>query len=256
MQQVVVDGVRLRIEHAVVDQHRLTLVFLHDSLGSIELWRDFPAKLANACSCNLLIYDRQGHGESAPLGLTARTSDYLEREADLLHDLLQQLDIQQAILFGHSDGGSIALIAASKYPSRIKGVISEAAHIFVEEITLQGIRAAVHSYEHTALKRRLEMYHGEKTEAIFRAWAGTWLKEEYRSWNIEHFLPGIQCPVLVIQGEKDEYGSEAQVDGVIDAVSGTVQKLMIPGIGHTPHKEAPDAVLRATASFILGLAGP
>ena len=130
------------------------------------------------------------------------------------------------------------------------GVITEGAHIFVEDITLQGIRDAMMAYHTTNLKERLEKYHGDKTEAVFRAWADTWLKPEYRSWNIEHLLPRITCPVLVIQGEGDEYGSIAQVDGIITKVAGKVRKLVIRDIGHTPHREASDVVMHEATVFI------
>ncbi len=140
------------------------LVFLHDSLGCIELWRDFPAKLADATKCNMLIYDRLGYGKSEPMHTHVRPVNYLEHEADSLNDLLVQLNINNALLFGHSDGGSIALIAAVKYPERIKAIICEAAHIFVEEVTLAGIRAAMEDYKTTNLAERLAKYHGNKVD--------------------------------------------------------------------------------------------
>jgi len=227
-----------------------TLVFLHDSLGCAVLWRDFPAKLAAASGCNLLVYDRPGYGRSGPMPGAQRTPLYLEEQADFLDELLGRCGISSAILFGHSDGASIALIAAAKYPARIVAVISEAAHIFVEEETLAGIRAAVHSYQTTHLKQRLERYHGEKTDTLFRAWTETWLSPGFRHWNIEHFLTRITCPVLVVQGSKDEYGTEAQVRGIVSAVKGTAVSLLLPDIGHTPHKEAANEVLRQCVAFL------
>ena len=180
-----------------------TIVFLHDSLGCIELWRDFPDKLVAATHCNMLIYDRLGYGKSDPLPTHNRPVNYMEKEADLLNDLLVEYKIEQAILFGHSDGGTIALLAASMYPQRISAVITEATHIFVEEITLKGIYAAKEAYEQTNLRERLQKYHGNKTDTMFNAWVQTWTSPNYRNWNIEHFLPGIHCPVLFIQGETD-----------------------------------------------------
>lgn len=232
------------------DPDRPTIIFLHDSLGSAELWRDFPRKLGELTDCNVLAYDRQGYGKSSPFVRGIRKRDYLEIEADVLHGLMEQCELKKVILFGHSDGGSIALIAAAKYPSRIIGVITEGAHIFVEEITLQGIREAVEAYRTTNLKERLQKYHGDKTEAVFQAWADTWLSPEFSSWNMEEFLPQIQCPVLVIQGEADEYGSQDQVNGIIAQVAGEACKLVIPAVGHTPHKEAAEVVLKHSASFI------
>ncbi|MCB0479463.1 MAG: alpha/beta hydrolase, partial [Crocinitomicaceae bacterium] len=154
------------------------------------------------------------------------------------------------------DGGSIALIAAGKYPNRFQGVITEGAHIFVEEITLEGIREAKEIYQTTNLHQKLEKYHGEKTEAMFKAWSDTWLTEEFRHWNIEAFLPGIICPVLVMQGEEDEYGSLKQVEGIASQVSGGCEVLVLPNVKHTPHKEVPDQILEKSANFIAQLKIP
>lgn len=253
MEQLVVKNIALTIQHIHIADNRPTIIFLHDSLGCIELWRDFPQALGKATNCNVVVYDRQGYGKSAPFGIAERNNDYMELEANVLNDLIMKLGIKDVILFGHSDGGSIALIAAGKYPQNIRAVITEGAHIFVEEITLQGIRAGAEAYRTTNLKERLQKYHGDKTEAMFWAWAKTWLTDKFRTWNIESFLPHIQCPVLVIQGDKDEYGTEAQVDGIVNQTSGEAVKLIIPEIGHTPHKEARETVLKESAGFIARL---
>ncbi len=229
---------------------RPTIVFLHDSLGCIELWRNFPEQLGNLTQCNILVYDRQGYGQSGPFGYSERDNSYMEQEADLLNDLLTQWELNDVILFGHSDGGSIALIAAGKYPNRIRGIITEGAHIFVEEETLAGIREAMILYETTDLKARLEKYHGTKTEAMFHAWAHTWTTEAFRSWNIEHFLPRITSPALIIQGEDDEYGTLKQVDGIVRQSQGDTRSLILPRVKHTPHKEATIEVLEQSAAFI------
>jgi len=229
---------------------RPTLIFLHDSLGCIELWRDFPEKLAQAVQCNLLIYDRQGYGRSVGFSYSERTNDYLEWEADILNDLMQEWDLEKAILFGHSDGGSIALLMAAKYPEKIQAVIVEGAHIFVEDITLQGIKQAAELYEKGDLRERLMKYHGSKTDAMYEAWTKTWFSKEFRSWNIEHFLPSINCPLLFIQGEKDEYGTLQQVDKTLEQVSGTAQKFIVPKAGHTPHKEKPEEVIKKCRLFL------
>ncbi len=226
------------------------IIFLHDSLGCIALWRDFPERLGRLAECNVLVYDRQGYGKSCPFTYEERDNEYMEAEAGILNDLLNQQKIGRAFLFGHSDGGSIALIAASKYPDKIAGILTEGAHIFVEEITLSGIRDAVALYQTSDLKQKLEKYHGDKTDAMFWAWASTWTSEMFRNWNIEHFLPGVKCPSLIIQGKNDEYGTENQVDRIVAQVSGRAEKLMIPEAGHTPHKERPDEVLQKAAGFI------
>ncbi len=244
-----IEGITVRVlrEDCFVDGP--TLIFLHDSLGCIELWKDFPKKLGEASQCNVLIYDRQGYGKSSPFSL-ARANNYMELEADFLNKLIEKCEITNAVLFGHSDGGSIALITAAKYPTKISGVITEGAHVFVEEITLSGIKQATEAYRTTILKQKLEKYHGDKTEAMFWAWAGTWQTDDYKSWNIEFFLPLIQCPSLIIQGEDDEYGSIKQVDAIVNQVKGFSEKWMIPAIGHTPHKESPEETLYNSVAFI------
>ncbi|MBL6449347.1 alpha/beta hydrolase [Fulvivirga sp. 29W222] len=229
---------------------RPTLVFLHDSLGCAQLWRDFPKILAEATQCNILVYDRLGYGKSDPMPTPERPVNYMELEADILNGLLIQLEIDNAILFGHSDGGTIALHAASKYPKRIKAVICEAAHIFVEDVTLQGIYDAMETYKTTNLPERLEKYHGNKVDTLFKAWTETWTRSDYRDWNIEHCLPKIGCPLLFIQGEADEYGSLQQVEKTINQVSGISEKFIIPDVGHTPHKECPIVVLSRSVEFI------
>lgn len=229
---------------------RPTLVFLHDSLGSVQLWRDLPEKLAEATQCNVLAYDRLGYGKSAAMPTHERSVHYLEEEAAVLNELLTALDIKNAILFGHSDGGSIALITAAQYPKRIQALICEAAHIFVEEVTLKGIREAMTAYETTDLAVRLQKYHGEKVDTLFKAWTLTWTRSDFKNWNIEHLLSNITCPLLFIQGEADEYGTLEQVHQTIRQVSGQSESYLIPGIGHTPHKEAPELTFDAAKNFI------
>lgn len=226
------------------------LVFLHDSLGCTQLWRDFPEKLSEATGCNILIYDRLGYGKSGPMLTYERPVNYMELEADLLNDLLIELDIPKAILFGHSDGGTIALITASKYPERVEAVICEAGHIFVEEITLRGVYNALEAYNTTNLAERLQKYHGDKVEMLFKAWTETWTRADYRNWNIEYLLKNIQCPLLFIQGDADEYGTLDQVEKTVSQVSGPAEKYIIPEIGHTPHKEVPEQVITKVSQFI------
>ena len=215
-------------------ENRPTIVFLHDSLGSVELWRDFPEKLAEATQCNVLIYDRLGYGKSFPMITHERENNYMQLEADVLNDLLSELNINDAVLFGHSDGGTIALIAASKYPEKVKAVICEAGHIFVEDITVKG----------------LEKYHGDKVETIVKAWTEIWLSEKFKTWNIESFLKNITSPLLFIQGGNDEYGTLDQVEKTVSQVTGTAEKFIIPNVGHTPHKESPEIVLNKSIEFI------
>ncbi|MGC4041851.1 MAG: alpha/beta hydrolase [Flavobacterium sp.] len=235
------------------DTGKPTIVFLHDSLGCIKLWRDFPQQLGELTGCNVLIYDRQGYGKSCPFIYEKRDNHYLELEADILNELLVFWQIDKAILFGHSDGGSIALLTAAKYPEKILGVITEGAHVFVEDVTIKGIKEAIGLYGTTDLKAKLERYHGGKTEAMFWAWAATWTSEGFLSWNIESFLPSIQCELLIVQGEQDEYGTLMQVNKICSQAEGKASKLIIPNCKHTPHKEVPEVVLNASVRFITNL---
>lgn len=230
-----------------------TIIFLHDSLGCIELWRDFPEQLGAMSRCNVLVYDRQGYGKSCPFSYPERDLNYLEVEADLLKELMDYWNIDNAILFGHSDGGSIALLTAAKYPSIIKGIITVGAHVFVEDVTLKGINEAIDLYLNTDLKSKLMKYHGTNTEAMFWAWAKTWTTNEFKLWNIEHFLSLITCPALIIQGEKDEYGTLEQVEKIKTQINGTANALILPNLKHTPYKENPQLVLEQSTLFIKDL---
>ncbi|HCT30556.1 MAG TPA: alpha/beta hydrolase [Bacteroidales bacterium] len=241
---------RIRIKQLGSNPNRPTIIFLHDSFGCIDLWRDFPEDLGTLTNCNVFIYDRQGYGKSCPFSKPNRGKDYMEIEADILNEILEACQINKTILFGHSDGGTIALLAAAKYPEKILGIITEGAHVFVEDITLNGIREMVQAYHTTDQKTKLEKYHGNNTEALFWAWANTWTNDKYRDWSIENLLPSIKCPTLIIQGEYDEYGSLMQVDKIAEQVSGKATKLILPNLKHTPHKEAPELILEHTSKFI------
>ena len=225
------------------------LVFLHEGLGCIEFWRDFPSRLAEATDLEALVYDRQGYGGSSPLD-APRGPDYLHVEAlEYLPAVLRAEGIERAILVGHSDGGSIALIHAAHHPQTL-ACITEAAHIFVEDITLAGIRDAQRIYRETNLAEKLARYHGDKTDVVFQAWVGTWLSPAFRDWNIEAELPRVRAPVLAMQGEDDEYGTADQVHGIVNGVSGPAEASLIPECGHTPHREQPEKVLATMADFV------
>jgi pimeloyl-ACP methyl ester carboxylesterase len=232
------------------------VVFLHDSLGCISLWRDFPARLGAAAGRPVFAYDRQGYGGSSPFDSVRRAKTYLEKEADLLPRVLDAAGIDRASLFGHSDGGTIALLAAAKHPDRVESILVEAGHVFIEGLTLRGIRHALGAYKVTDLRERLVRHHGAKVDALFEAWHGTWLSEEFRAWNIERFLPSIVCPTLVLQGDQDEYGTEAQVEAILRQVSGPARKAWLPGVAHAPHKEVPDRILELAADFLRNLPVP
>lgn len=199
------------------------------------------------------MYDRLGYGKSEPMPTHERPTNYMELETYILNELLTTLNIDNAILFGHSDGGTIALLTASKYPEKVKALICEAGHIFVEDVTLKGIYEAMEAYKNTNLPERLAKYHNDKVDTIFKGWSETWTRSDYRDWNIEHFLPKITCPLLFVQGEADEYGTLAQVEKTISQTSGPAEKFIIPNVGHTPHKEASKIVLEKVIDYIGGL---
>lgn len=252
---VEVKGQKLYIEYNQVFKNRPTLVFLHDSLGCTQLWRNFPSELGKSVQCNVLVYDRLGYGKSFPMFTHERENNYMETEADILNDLLNELKIDHTILFGHSDGGTIALIAASKYPEKISAVICEAGHIFVEDITVQGVKDAWEVYRTTNLPERLAKYHSDKTEMMVKAWTEIWLSDRFKAWNIEPILKNITASLLFIQGENDEYGTLDQLEKTVSQVSGTAERFIIPCTGHTPHKEVPEIVLEKAAEFINSILG-
>lgn len=227
-----------------------TLVFLHEGLGCIEMWRDFPETLCTSTGCPGLVYDRKGYGGSENFK-GPWPVDYLQKESLIyLPALLKECNIDGGVLIGHSDGGTIALIAAAAHRNLARGIITEAAHIFVEQITIDGIRKTVKAFETTSLKERFARYHKNNTETIFYRWANRWLSPEFQNWNIQDILPKITCPALILQGEEDEYGTAAQAMGIADKVSGPVDVKLIPDCGHVPHFQAKDTVLSEMIRFI------
>jgi pimeloyl-ACP methyl ester carboxylesterase len=251
MDFLTVDGVRLEYEllrKPDIAPHASTIVFLHEGLGSIGQWRDFPHALAEASGCHALIYARRGHGNSDTLD-APRTPEFMHIEAfEVLPQILGQLQIERPILFGHSDGGSIALLFAGG-GHEVRGLIVEAPHLFVEERSIFGIEAAGRAYLETDLRDKLERYHAG-AETMFRGWNDVWLSAGFRAWNIEEFLPRILSPVLAIQGEQDAYGTMAQIDAVAAQVAGEVSLLKLEQCGHVPHREQTEKTLTAALRFI------
>lgn len=247
------EGASLHYELIEGDARKPLLVFLHEGLGCGAMWKGFPQRLCAATDCAGLVYDRAGYGQSAPAS-APRSIHYLHQYAlQELPAVLQRVAPgREHIVVGHSDGGSIALIYAAGRPAALLAVVTAAAHVFVEDITLDGIREAVQA--HAAGKLRgLARYHGEKAGQVFAAWADTWLAPPFKHWNIEYLLPAIACPVLALQGSDDQYGSGAQLDAIERAVPGARQ-LLLPACGHSPHLEQPEAAAQAMADFINSLA--
>ncbi|WP_420345715.1 alpha/beta fold hydrolase [Pelagibius sp.] len=230
-----------------------TLVFLHEALGSIGQWKGFPEDLAVGLGLPALIYERQGHGGSAPLTLP-RANGYLRQEAEtVLPAVLAAAGVAQPLLLGHSDGATIALMFAAAFPQAPAACIALAPHVMVEEITLAGIRAADTEPGATALRRRLAKYHGDKTEDLWRAWAQTWLRPGFDGCEMRTDLARIIAPTLVIQGADDAYGSPAQVEAIAGRVAGPVKTHLLPACGHAPHLEAGERVIMAVRAFVEAL---
>jgi pimeloyl-ACP methyl ester carboxylesterase len=224
-------------------------VFLHEGLGSAGLWRDFPGRVAEAVGRpTTLVYSRLGYGRSAPVALP-RPVSYMHDEAlEALPSLLDETGIDRPVLVGHSDGASIALIhAGAGFP--VDALVLLAPHVFVEDRSIAGIEAATVAYEEGDLRRRLARHHDD-VDGAFRGWNDVWLSPSFRSWDITGVLPAITCPVLVVQEQDDPYGTLAQVDAIERGVSGPVERLVLPGTGHSPHLDHPDAVIAAIMSVL------
>jgi pimeloyl-ACP methyl ester carboxylesterase len=260
-----------------------TLVFLHEGLGCVAMWRDFPERLAEQTGWGALVYSRAGYGNSDPIDLPRPVGFMHEEALVTLPQVLDAFAIRAAILVGHSDGGSIALIHAGADGKRnfhhedtkitkaaesnrtkpserstktlIRGLILEAPHVFVEEIGLASIRAIAEEYRGGRLKQALARYHGQNVDATFWGWNDVWLNPEFKSWNIEEYLPQIRVPVLLIQGEDDQYGTPEQVRKVEAGCQGPVRTVLLSDCGHSPHTDQPERTLEAMKSFVGEISG-
>jgi pimeloyl-ACP methyl ester carboxylesterase len=243
-----VEGVEWNIQKLVIKERckQAPLVFLHDALGSIPQWKGFPLQVAEQCNRNAWVIEREGHGSSSPFTQQRRKA-YLQHEAtEVLPKGLHAIDAKRPVLIGHSDGGTIALIYAAHGNPR--AVVAMAPHIFVEEITLNGIREAVQRKEH--ILNKLSRFHGSKTETLFKAWADTWLSPGFRFWDIREQLKDISCPLLLIQGDNDPYGSSEQVREICRRVKGNCQLEILPSTGHFPHHQRREQVTHLIDTFI------
>jgi pimeloyl-ACP methyl ester carboxylesterase len=242
---------RLEVERIAGDATRPTLVFLHEGLGSVSMWREFPAWAAAATDCPAVVYSRYGYGGSdvleGPFGV-----DYMHREAlETLPELLARLGIGRPILVGHSDGASIALIHAGARDG-LTGLVALAPHVFVEDISVKSIAEAKVAFETTDLPEKLARHHADVRKSFY-GWNDIWLHPDFRRWNIEAFLPGIRCPVLAIQGAEDEYGTMAQVEAIARQVGGACEIVRVEGCGHSPHRDRPGETLAAISRFVAAL---
>jgi pimeloyl-ACP methyl ester carboxylesterase len=229
------------------------LVFLHEGLGSVSHWKDFPARVAATTGCPVTVYSRYGSGNSALLS-EPRSVTYMHDEAlRALPDLLAQLHIEQPILVGHSDGASIALIHAGAH-DEVRGLVLLAPHVFVENLSVASIAEAKTTFETTNLPERLARHHRDAART-FWGWNNIWLHPDFRRWNIEEYLPRITCPILAIQGLDDQYGTMAQVQAIARQSGGPVEILPLADCRHSPQRDQPEAVLAAIAKFVKWIAG-
>lgn len=240
-----IDGARL--ETGVWPGRGTPILMLHEGLGSLSMWRDFPEQLAAATQRPVIAWSRRGYGHSDRLS-GPRAPDYMHREAALVPQLMDALGIERAVLFGHSDGASIALIAASNAPGRIAGLILEAPHVLVEPLTIASIESTKMVYETTDLASKLARHHRDADHS-FWGWSNIWLDPTFRGWNIEDCLPAVAAPALLIQGMNDEYGTLDQLDRIERALTET-RRLELANCGHSPHRDQTEAVLKATAEYL------
>ncbi|RQR66212.1 alpha/beta fold hydrolase [Burkholderia sp. Bp9125] len=226
------------------------IVLLHDSLGSVALWRDFPEQLAQATRRDVIAYDRLGFGQSDPHPAQLPPT-FVRDEADhALRALREQLGIVSFVAFGHSVGGGMAVGAAAAYPDRCRALVTVAAQAFVEARTLDGIREAARQFAEPGQLDRLARYHGDKAEWVLRAWVDTWLSPAFRDWSLDDVLPQVRCPALAIHGAQDEYGSSAHPDRIASRVAGPSSVVMLKDCGHVPHREQTAVVLDAVKDFL------
>ncbi|MGA8534402.1 MAG: alpha/beta hydrolase [Candidatus Tumulicola sp.] len=225
------------------------LVFLHEGLGSLALWRGFPAALAERTGCEALVFSRYGNGFSTPL-TEPRKPEYMHDEAlAALPELLDALEIHDFILVGHSDGASIALIYAAEHPERVRGLVLEAPHVFVEDLSVRSIAALASEYRSSSLRQRMARHHSD-ADATFYGWSDIWLASEFRDWNIEAYVERVVSPILVIQGLNDEYGTPAQIESIVRHAAAPVDRIVLANCGHAPHRDRASFVENVAAAWI------
>ncbi|MEA2861629.1 MAG: hypothetical protein QOC72_3668 [Methylobacteriaceae bacterium] len=227
-----------------------TLVILHEGLGSVGQWGDFPDRLATATSAGVFVFSRAGYGQSTPMPLP-RPLTYMHDEAlDVLPKLLDAIGFRRGILIGHSDGASIATIyAGGVQDHRVRGLSLIAPHFVVEDVSIASIAAAKQAYESTDLRDKLARWH-KHVDVAFRGWNEAWLDPEFRKWDISESLAYIRVPVQIVQGEADQYGTPRQIEIAKEECYCPVDVTLLPGIGHAPHREAPNRTLIAVSDFV------
>jgi pimeloyl-ACP methyl ester carboxylesterase len=244
----------LRIEtawHGPPPDQAATLVLLHEGLGCVSLWRDFPRALAARTGYGVLVYSRPGYGKSDAAPRPARLA-YMDQEAfEVLPAVLDRAGIRKAILVGHSDGASIATIYAGGVQDfRIRGLVLMAPHFFVEDLTIRSIVVAKETFEQGDLRERLKRHHGDNVDTAFRVWSAAWLDPGSRTWRIDDRVAHVRVPILIVQGADDQYGSVEQVTVAADSAYCPVETVVLPDCRHSPHLDQPEATLSAVAAFV------
>jgi len=250
MKEIVVGGRRIEaIWRGPSPERAPTLVLLHEGLGCAAMWRDFPARLAERTGYGVLVYSRAGYGKSDPVALP-RPLTYMHAEAlDVLPQVLDQAGIRKTVLVGHSDGASIATIyAGGRQDFRVRGLALLAPHFFVEQVGIDSIVVAKEAYEKGNLRERLARYHRD-VDTAFWGWNGAWLDPKFRDWRIDEYLPNVRVPILIIQGEDDEYGTKAQLALANAETDCPVESLLLKNCRHAPQFDQPQATLEAIAAF-------
>lgn len=241
-------------QSGVVDLSLTPIVLMHDSLGCIELWRDFPARLAIQTRRPVFAYDRLGFGLSAKHPSSLAVDFVLTEANNAFKAVLEYFEIHNFVILGHSVGGGMAAAIAAAYPDRCQGLITIAAQYEVEELTLAGIREAKAGFQQAGQLERLAKYHPEKAQWVLDAWTETWLAPVFKDWNLKTALPQVRCPTLVIHGELDEYGSVRQAQQIFEGVKGAAELQILEGLHHMPHKEQPELVVALITEFLENIA--
>ncbi len=238
------EAIKIEARHSNLN----TIVMLHEGVGSVAHWKDFPSELAEATGAGVFVYSRYGHGASEALK-EPRPVSYMHHEAQVvLPDILRQAGIERPVLLGHSDGASIAIIYAGAFPDSPAGLILEAPHVFVEDVSVASIAQTGERYRQTNLPQRLARYHAN-ADSLFWGWNNIWLDPNFRSWNIESFLDLICCPVLVVQGAQDQYGTVKQVEAILARIP-SASAIILDECKHAPHRDQRQATLAAISQFL------
>ena len=249
MPLVDVAGARLEVERISVGREALApIVMLHEGLGSVAMWRDFPHRVAHAAGRDVVVYSRAGYGRSSAASLPYGVRYMHDEALTVLPALLDALGIARPFLFGHSDGASIALIHAGASGRPVRGLALMAPHVMVEDVSIASIEAAKAAWRSTDLRARLSRHH-EDVDAAFTGWNDIWLHPDFRAWSIEDETRRVRCPVLAIQGEDDEYGTMAQIERIAD-LAPDVELVRLADCRHSPHRDQPEAVIEALVRFV------